>query len=671
MIPRSPRPALAALLFAAAFTTLFWPVSIRHFERLAVAVHKGPLSLGEEPRVFAFEPPGSDVRQPWVLALKLSGRNPLPGRLAVSVGDAPAGVVDLPRGTFDREFLLALPAGLLRQGRNELALGSGPASVRVERVTVKNFLGFSRGWVSFIVLPEEAEVRPGLSWPATAALFLALAGFFFLGHGRSRRRAARRYEVAAAALTALVAGGASIAPLVGGPKVLFAAGSLGFFVLVLNGPLVFGGLAAALGYLRARLKTSVLSTRPLLGWAVCLALAAGALAFNLGFMRSVLRTHGGNYSGFLHIYPETLEKFGRLFFPGRANPLAASLVTTIQEYDGQYFYFMAFDPLLSRFRRDPEKYRWFIDEPAYRYHRVGFPLLVRLLSFGRPDRYPAVAVGIIVVAVAVGVLLLGRILLLLGQSPFWAALYPLIPGFHLSLYFGLPEPVAVAFLLAGVYFYLRRKMALAAAFLAGSLLIRETGLLLVAALAAFEFFKKKDLKRALILGAAVLPLALWRGFVTWRLFPVYGLKTLWFGPGDLTLPFLGLGRLVGEIFRGTYLYPDLGGSTIAYAALLAVLFAAACGLAKRETPWGLGLLLSSLLSVSLNLEKIWLHVDNAARGTYEPFVLLLLAALAGASGRKPRTKVLLAGFFALVLAYDLFFARLSAHVGEAFGGLGF
>lgn len=667
----SRRLAVSALLFAAAFTSLFWPASFRDFERLAVTVHKGPLALAAQPRVFAFERPGPDVRQPWVLALKLSGQNPRPSPLAVSVGGAPAGSVVLPQGGIDREFLLTLPAGLVRQGRNELTVGGGPASVRIERVTVKNVLGYSRGWVSFIVLPKEADVRRGLSWLSTAALFLALAALFFLSHRRSRPAAVRRYEVTAAVLTVLTFGAVLVAPLVGGPKAFFAARSMGFFVFALHGPLVLGGAVSAVRYLRPRLRTSVLSSRPLLGWAVCLALAAGALAFNLGFMRSVLETHGGNYSGFLHIYPETLEKFSRLYFPGRANPLSASLTATIQEYDGQYFYFMAFDPLLSRFRRDPEKYRWFIDEPAYRYHRVGFPLLVRLFSFGRPGSFPAAAVWLIVAAVAAGTFLLGRILLLLGQSPFWAALYPLIPGFHLSLYFGLPEPVAAAFLLAGAYFYLRRKAALAAMFLAGSLLIRETGILLVAALAAFELFRKKDVRRSLVLGCALLPLALWRGFVTLRLFPVYGWKTLWFGPGDITLPFLGIGRLIREVLKGTYLYADLGGSTVAYASLLVVLFAAAVWLARQRTAWGLGLLLFSLLSVSLNLEKIWLHVDNAARGTYEPFVLVLLAALAGPWGGKPRTKALLAGFFALVLAYDLFFARLSVHFGEAFGRLGF
>ncbi|MBM3294808.1 MAG: hypothetical protein FJY82_09815 [Candidatus Aminicenantes bacterium] len=656
--------AVKALLFAAGFTALFWPATFRAYERVSVTVQKGPAALAETPLRFAFEA-AAPAGGPWVLALKLSGGNPSRRALDVSLGGTAVGTVDLRPGEIEREFALLVPAGALRSGRNELALGPGPPSLRVERITVKNFLGFSRGWLSFIVLPRTAEVGRGLPVPGAAALFLALGILFLLRPGSGRLKAARAYLAAASVFTGLVFGGALLYPLVGGPKLLFEGRSLWLFVVLLHAPVVLRGAAAAFGNLRVRLRTDRLAAAPLRGSTVCLALAVLALAFNAGFVKSVLRFHEGDYSGFLHIYPETLEKFVRLHFPGMADPLSGRLKTTIEEYDGQYFYFMAHDPFLSRFRRDPEKYRWFIDEPAYRCHRIGYPWLVRLLSLGRPETYPAVMTWLIAAAGAAGVFLLGRILLLLGRSPFWALLYPLVPGFHLSLYFSLPEPLAAAFLLGGSLFYLRRRTVPAAVCLGFSLLIRETGILLVAALAAFELVRKKDVGRSLILASAVLPLALWRGFVTLRLFPVYGWKTLWFGPGDITAPFVGIGRLVAEVVQGSYLYADLAVPTLAYAFLLVLIAAAAPWLAGRTGPWGLGLLLFSLLSLSLNLEKIWVHVDNAARGTHEAFVLVLLASAAVPAGRKAAVRIGLAAFFALVLAYDLFLARLSPHVQDA------
>jgi hypothetical protein len=122
-----------------------------------------------------------------------------------------------------------------------------------------------------------------------------------------------------------------------------------------------------------------------------------------------------------------------------------------------------------------------------------------------------------------------------------------------------------------------------------------------------------------------------------------------------------MARLGREVLGGTYLYPDIAASALIYAGLVTAIFAAAIILIRKPDAWSLALLLFSVLAVSLNLEKIWLHVDNAARGTSEGFLFLLLAALAGSAGRKARTKYALAGFFALVLIYDLVFSRLSLH----------
>jgi hypothetical protein len=665
---RATRPwiFIKILLFAGFFSLLFWLTSYREFRRISVIVHKGRAALAEKPLAFEFENPGRTDPGPWILFLKMEGENPSARSMTVISNGTTSGEIELPAGRVKKEFKLVVPGEAFHPGRNRLEVGAGPVGFKLDRILVKNFIGYSKGLIGFIVVPAETPVSRGLPGPIIAAAFLALGILRFARFQGRRRIVEARIETAIAALLAAVFGGALIVSVAGGPRILFSPRTLWTFILLLNAPLV-GDLTAAAAlklkpYLHL-LRAREIRARPQIELGISLVLAFVALAFSHAFTKSVLRHHNGNYSGFLHIYPEWQEKFGQLYGFSDDETAAAlkSLITTIEEYDGQFYYFMAYDPFLSRYRREPDKYLWFIDEPAYRYGRIGYSLLVRIFSWGRPGLYPETMIWILLASYFVGVFFLARILVFFGQSPLWALLYLLVPGFHLSLHFALPEPLAAAFLLAGSYFYLKRKLLPASAFLAASLLVRETGILLVLAFAAFELLKNKNIRATLVLGCALVPLGLWRGFITARLFPVYGWKTLAFSPGDFTLPFLGIADLFKSIFGETYGYPEEVGPVFVYSLLIIAAFAIAAVLVSRSRDvWSLGFFLFSLLSVSLNLEKIWIHPDNAARGTSELFLLLIIAVFARPPGRKPWIKIGLAGFFALVFFFDAFVSRLSS-----------
>jgi LPXTG-site transpeptidase (sortase) family protein len=64
-------------------------------------------------------------------------------------------------------------------------------------------------------------------------------------------------------------------------------------------------------------------------------------------------------------------------------------------YDGQFFYFMTFDPFLTAFRHEPQRYGEYIDFPPYRYGRIGFSLLTKVFSGDRPAWYPATMVALV------------------------------------------------------------------------------------------------------------------------------------------------------------------------------------------------------------------------------------------------------------------------------------
>ncbi len=338
----------------------------------------------------------------------------------------------------------------------------------------------------------------------------------------------------------------------------------------------------------------------------------------------------------------------------RENEIRMSLPAEEGGYDGQFYYFLAHDPFLTRVKDDPRRALLYLDHPAYRAGRIGFPLLVRLVSLGDAARFPAVMVWLVVLSHFAGAFFFLRIILFYKKSPLWAFLYVLVPGFHLSLFFGLPESLCLAFLLGGLSFYLRRRFLPAALLLAASILVREMGLVAVAAAAGYELFRRKDLKATLWVGSSVLPYALWKAFLTARLYGLYGLETFFHRGDVLTLPFAGFAELFRKVSAGTY-QADLVPTAIFYPFLLvlAVIFAWILVVRTRNV-LTLGLALYALAAVSLNYAKMWVHMDNGIRASYEVFLFLVLAFVSQEKPARPWLKFGLLGFYAAVLVFSVF-----------------
>ncbi|MBN2198238.1 MAG: hypothetical protein JW747_00140 [Candidatus Aminicenantes bacterium] len=338
----------------------------------------------------------------------------------------------------------------------------------------------------------------------------------------------------------------------------------------------------------------------------------------------------------------------------RTNEIRRSLPSEEGGYDGQFYYFLAHDPLLDRVKDDPRRALLFLDHPAYRAGRVGFPLLVRLFSFGDAARFPAVMVWLVVLSHFAGAFFFLKIILFYKKSPLWAFLYVLVPGFHLSLYFGLPESLCLAFVLGGLYFYLRRRMLPAVLLLAAAILVREMGLAAAAVAAGYELFRRRDIKAALWLGSSVLPYAVWKAFLTARLFGLYGWETFFHRGDVLTLPFAGLAELLRNVSAGSY-QADLVPTAVFYAFLLGLAAIFAVFLAFR-TPnvFTLAAALYVLAAVSLNYAKMWVDMSNGIRASYEIFVFLILAFVSQEKPVKPGLKFGLLGFYAAVLVFSAF-----------------
>ena len=360
--------------------------------------------------------------------------------------------------------------------------------------------------------------------------------------------------------------------------------------------------------------------------AVAAGLVVGVLFWSLVADR-VARDYKGNVSGVILISHQFFDKSP---IAGREDIPQSLVFAPGGGYDGQFFYFMTFDPFLTAFRHEPQRYSDYIDFPPYRYGRIGFSLLTKILSGDRPARYPVTMVALVLTALAICGMLLGAIAHSHGLSPWLGLLILLVPGFWQSALSTLPEPLAVAFVLAAYLCMQRQNWWACGALLGMAMLVRETGGGLVLALTVGIALAGKWRQSAIVAVLAFLPVVLWKGFLGWVFWEGFGMAGVLAHPNDAGLPFAGVVELWEAIARGEYFggqwnlvragltYPIL--TTGAAALAMAVMI-------KRPSPVAAAALFYGLLTIMFNYEAVWLHVGNAQRLTIDLFVALALVTV--------------------------------------------
>ncbi len=196
--------------------------------------------------------------------------------------------------------------------------------------------------------------------------------------------------------------------------------------------------------------------------------------------------------------PMAFVVIGRQFDPARG---VAEL-----GYDGQFVYQIAVNPGGAA----P-----YIDVPAYRYQRILYPLLARLLALGNPEVIPWTLILINFASLALGTLATEKILAGRGFSRWYALAYGLFAGLLLSLRLDLTEPLAFALAQWGVLLFDRGKVWRSLPLFALAGLTRELTLIFALACAAALWASGKRRSGLLWGAAAALPFGLWQ--VTLRL----------------------------------------------------------------------------------------------------------------------------------------------------------
>jgi hypothetical protein len=292
-----------------------------------------------------------------------------------------------------------------------------------------------------------------------------------------------------------------------------------------------------------------------------------------------------------------------------------------------------------------------------------------VLSGGDPSRYPATMIWLNLLSLlAIGVVLSTEAQRR-GLTAAAGWLVVLIPGFWTSMDAGLPEPLAAVALLGGVIAAMHSRTVIAGLLFGCSLLVRETGAVLVIALAV-SIGLTKSWRHALLLGVLALgPVAVWRAYVGLALMHDWGWEAFFGQPADFGWPFRGFADMWRTIRNGEYYGGNsalaLAGTT--YPILLTASLAVAAALVWTErSAVAIAAFCYALIAVSLNFKMIWVYVGNGQRGTYEVFLALAIASLGVKQFPRP-LKAMIVLFWCAAGWYVFYGSVESTHIKTALG----
>jgi hypothetical protein len=291
----------------------------------------------------------------------------------------------------------------------------------------------------------------------------------------------------------------------------------------------------------------------------------------------VVAAHGGD--------PMALATVGTRYSQGDPNGS--------EGYDGQFAYYIARDPLNGWQQ---------CDVPAYRYQRILYPLLARVLALGQENLIPYALPLINLIALGLGTWLTEQILVRYRMSRWYALTYGLYAGQLMSVRLDLNEPLAHALIQAAILAAERARwserstadgsgVAWATLFFALAALAKETTLVYVGGYLLF-LLARRHWKR---LGGLALGVGL--PFLAWQ-------AVLWAWLGSLGVGSGGAGATGWELlpFRGLWSVGEIDLRVLGMLALVMVPLA----------------VIPSLLSLWAAGRDLW-------RGKWHPFTTMLLA----------------------------------------------
>lgn len=296
-------------------------------------------------------------------------------------------------------------------------------------------------------------------------------------------------------------------------------------------------------------------------------------------------------------------------------------------YDGAFYYRLAIDPFTS----DRTAHGVTLDNPQWRMQRIVYPLATWLASGGNAWLVPWALLVVNLLGLGAIAYFAQGLTERLGLWRWTPLLIMCWPGFIVTLTYDTTEILATALLLAALGSYYADRMVRFAALGALASLTRETCVLVLGCIAAFEVYKgavhRDQWDRIAICALTLVPFLAWRQaqFHIWGQYPQ---------TSDIGMLAVGLYEAVVHSFNG--LRSASRHEVVTLVALLgftgAVSYRAGGPLRAidRQFPIAMGWLLITALMLTLRADGPWINSTAYLRALTEWFVVgcLLLGTIA-------------------------------------------
>lgn len=204
-------------------------------------------------------------------------------------------------------------------------------------------------------------------------------------------------------------------------------------------------------------------------------------------------------------------------------------------YDGQFFYYIAVNPLHANLH---------MDNPAFRYQRILFSAVVWVLSLGgTPSLAPWWLLVVNVLGTLAGTAALALLLQRRGLSPWFSLSFGLYFGQFAAITHDVPDGLAAGLVIFAALAIDRGRWKEAALWLAAAGLTRETTMIFAAAF-AIDALAQRYWSRAALLLSSAIPLILWLIFL-WLVFGKSGLFFSSVVSKAPRIPLAGLASIAG------------------------------------------------------------------------------------------------------------------------------
>lgn len=196
---------------------------------------------------------------------------------------------------------------------------------------------------------------------------------------------------------------------------------------------------------------------PLASVLICLCLYG---LFTILFMEK----NGKDASYFIHA--------GDTFVNERLLTDPISVLPNSHGYDGQFYYRLTLNPFTNK--RVAEGIM--LDNPHYRQQRIMYPLLTSFVAFN--TKYiPEIMIGINLLFLGIITFYGSKIAVNFNKHTLWGIIFVLWPGFFFTISRNLTEIVAGGFLIAGIYYFLKKKHIISTLLFSFAVLTKETALI--------------------------------------------------------------------------------------------------------------------------------------------------------------------------------------------------